>query len=95
MSKLTLAQANKIIEAALANARQLKIKPLAVAVLDDGGHIKSVQREDDATMFRVDVAVGKARRFGRAPRHDPRLRSARDPCPLEEGEVVLRRSAAI
>jgi uncharacterized protein GlcG (DUF336 family) len=60
MSKLTLAQANKIIEAALANARQLKIKPLAVAVLDDGGHIKSVQREDDATMFRVDVAIGKA-----------------------------------
>jgi uncharacterized protein GlcG (DUF336 family) len=60
MSKLTLVQANKIIEAALANARQLKIKPLAVAVLDDGGHIKSVQREDDATMFRIDVAIGKA-----------------------------------
>jgi uncharacterized protein GlcG (DUF336 family) len=60
MSKLTLAQANKIIEGAFANARQLKIKPLAVAVLDEGGHIKSIQREDDATMFRVDVAVGKA-----------------------------------
>ena len=60
MSKLTLTQANKIIEAALANARQLKIKPLAVAVLDEGGHIKSVQREDEATMFRVDVAIGKA-----------------------------------
>jgi uncharacterized protein GlcG (DUF336 family) len=60
MSKLTLAQANKIIEGALANARQLKIKPLAVAVLDDGGHIKAIQREDDATMFRVDVALGKA-----------------------------------
>ncbi|MBS0538755.1 MAG: heme-binding protein, partial [Proteobacteria bacterium] len=60
MSKLTLAQANRIIEGALANARQLKIKPLAVAVLDDGGHIKSVQREDDASMFRVDVAIGKA-----------------------------------
>ena len=60
MSKLTLAQANKIIEYGLAYARQLKIKPLAVAVLDDGGHIKSVQREDDATMFRVDVAIGKA-----------------------------------
>jgi uncharacterized protein GlcG (DUF336 family) len=60
MSKLTLAQANKIIEGALANARQLKIKPLAVAVLDDGGHIKAIQREDDATMFRNDVAIGKA-----------------------------------
>jgi uncharacterized protein GlcG (DUF336 family) len=60
MSKLTLAQANKIIEAALANARSLKIKPLAVAVLDEAGHIKSVQREDDASMFRIDVAMGKA-----------------------------------
>lgn len=60
MPKLTLAQANRIIEGTLANARQLRIKPLAVAVLDDGGHIKSVQREDDATMFRVDVAIGKA-----------------------------------
>ena len=60
VSKLTLAQANKIIEYGLAYARQLKIKPLAVAVLDEGGHIKSVQREDDATMFRVDVAIGKA-----------------------------------
>lgn len=60
MSKLTLAQANRIIEAALASARSLKIKPLAVAVLDDGGHVKALQREDDASMFRVDVAIGKA-----------------------------------
>jgi uncharacterized protein GlcG (DUF336 family) len=60
MSRLTLAQANKIIEAALANARSLKIKPLAVAVLDEAGHIKSVQREDEASMFRIDVAIGKA-----------------------------------
>jgi uncharacterized protein GlcG (DUF336 family) len=60
MSRLTLAQANKIIEAALVDARRLKIKPLAVAVLDDGGHVKALQREDDASMFRVDVAIGKA-----------------------------------
>jgi len=60
MSRLTLAQANRIVEAALANARSLKIKPLAVAVLDDGGHVKALQREDDASMFRVDIAIGKA-----------------------------------
>lgn len=60
MSKLTLVQANKIIEAALANARELKIKPLAVVVLDEAGHVKAIQREDAATMFRVDVAMGKA-----------------------------------
>jgi uncharacterized protein GlcG (DUF336 family) len=39
---------------------RLKIKPLAVAVLDDDGHVKALQREDDASMFRVDVAIGKA-----------------------------------
>ena len=60
MPSLTLAQANKIVEAALAKAREMKIKPLAVAVLDSSGHLKSLQREDEASMFRVDVAMGKA-----------------------------------
>jgi uncharacterized protein GlcG (DUF336 family) len=60
MSKLTLEQANKIIEAAFAKAREMKVKPLAVAVLDDGGNVKSLQRQDDASMLRNDVAIGKA-----------------------------------
>ena len=60
MPTLTLAQANKIVEVALAKAREMKIKPLAVAVLDQSGHVKSLQREDGASMFRCDVAVGKA-----------------------------------
>jgi len=60
MSKLTLAQANKIIEAAFAEARKMKVKPLAVAVLDEAGHVRSLQREDGASMFRNDVATGKA-----------------------------------
>ena len=60
MSPLTLAQANKIVEVALAKAREMKIKPLAVAVLDQSGHVKSLQREDGASMFRFDVATGKA-----------------------------------
>ena len=60
MSKLTLAQANKIVEVALAKAREMKIKPLAVAVLDDAGHVKSLQREDAASMFHNDIAIGKA-----------------------------------
>src|SRR5437667_5897540 len=60
MSKLTLKQANTIIERALEKARAMKIKPLAVAVLDDAGHVKAAQREDGASMFRFDVALGKA-----------------------------------
>ncbi|MCA0302182.1 MAG: heme-binding protein [Proteobacteria bacterium] len=60
MSTLTLAQANRIIEVALAKAREMKIKPLSVAVLDAAGHVRAMQREDGASMFRNDVAVGKA-----------------------------------
>ena len=60
MSTLTLAQANRIIQVALERAREMKIKPLSVAVLDASGHVRALQREDGATMFRNDVAVGKA-----------------------------------
>jgi uncharacterized protein GlcG (DUF336 family) len=60
MAKLTLQQANKIIEGALAKAREMKIKPLGVVVLDESGHLKAAQREDAASMFRIDIATGKA-----------------------------------
>lgn len=60
MSKLTLKQANLVIDKALERARQMKIKPLAVVVLDDAGNVKAAQREDGASMFRFDVAQGKA-----------------------------------
>jgi uncharacterized protein GlcG (DUF336 family) len=60
MAKLTLKQANTIADQALAKAREMKIKPLAVVVLDDSGNIVASQREDNASMFRFDVALGKA-----------------------------------
>jgi uncharacterized protein GlcG (DUF336 family) len=60
MPRLTLKQANIIIEKGLAKAREMKIKPLAIVVLDDSGNIVSAQREDGASMFRMDVAKGKA-----------------------------------
>jgi uncharacterized protein GlcG (DUF336 family) len=60
MSRLTLKQANAIIDKALEKARAMKIKPLAVVVLDDAGNVKAAQREDGASMFRFDVALGKA-----------------------------------
>ena len=60
MDGLTLRQANQIIEAALAKARAMQIKPIAVVVLDDSGNVKAAQREDGASMFRFDVAQGKA-----------------------------------
>lgn len=60
MSRITLAAANAIIEGALADGRSKDAKPLAVVVLDDSGHMVAAQREDGATMFRIDVALGKA-----------------------------------
>ena len=60
MSTLTLAQANKIVEVAFAKAKEMNVKPLAVAVLDEAGHVRSLQRQDAASMLRNDVAVGKA-----------------------------------
>jgi uncharacterized protein GlcG (DUF336 family) len=60
MATLNLAKANEIIANALKRAREMKIKPVTVVVLDDSGHLKAMQREDGASMFRVDVATGKA-----------------------------------
>jgi len=60
MSRLTLKQANTIVEKAFEKAREMKIKPLAVVVVDDSGNIVSAQRQDGASMFRVDVGLGKA-----------------------------------
>ena len=60
MSRITLQQANTIIAKAFAKAREMKIKPLGVVVLDASGHIVSAQREDGASMFRLDIAQGKA-----------------------------------
>jgi len=60
MAKLTLKQANAIVEHALAKAREMRIKPLGVVVLDASGHMIAAQREDGASMFRLDIATGKA-----------------------------------
>jgi len=60
MSRITLKQANLIIEKAFEKAKEMKIKPIAVVVLDDSGNIVSAQRQDNASMFRIDVGLGKA-----------------------------------
>ena len=60
MSSLTLTQANQIITAALAKSRAAGYKPMGIAVLDDGGALKAFAREDGASMFRFEIAQGKA-----------------------------------
>jgi uncharacterized protein GlcG (DUF336 family) len=57
---ITLDQANKIIAIALQRSSESGYKPMAVVVLDASGHTKSAQRQDGASMFRIDIATGKA-----------------------------------
>jgi uncharacterized protein GlcG (DUF336 family) len=59
-ARLTLTQANTIVAKSLERAREQGFAPLSVVVLDDSGELKAMQREDGASMFRFDVAVGKA-----------------------------------
>ncbi len=57
---ITLAQAERIIEVTLAKAAELGLKPLTVAVLDAGGHLKALARQDGASTLRPEMAQGKA-----------------------------------
>lgn len=57
---LTLDQANRIIAAAFARSAEAGFKPMGIVVIDDAGHIKSAQRQDGASMLRLDIARGKA-----------------------------------
>jgi len=60
MNPLTLTQALRVIEGALAKAAELKCEPLTVVVLDAGGHEVAVQRQDRSGILRVDIARAKA-----------------------------------
>lgn len=57
---LSLHAAQSIIAGALGAARQRAAKPLAVVVLDAGGHPIAFAREDGASLFRFDIARAKA-----------------------------------
>lgn len=60
MTTLTLDTARTIIAAALAKGAELKLKPLTVAVLDAGGALVALERQDGASRMRPDIAIGKA-----------------------------------
>jgi len=60
MVRLNLEMANAIVTATLQKARETNTLPLAVAVLDETGQLKSFQREDETSLMRTDVATGKA-----------------------------------
>lgn len=57
---LTLDIASKIIATALETAKQKKIKPLSVVVLDARGALKAAAAQDGTSLMRSEVAHGKA-----------------------------------
>ncbi len=57
---LDLDTARTIVAAARAAGHDQGFKPLTVVVLDPGGHVIAVEREDGASMKRFEIAFGKA-----------------------------------
>jgi len=57
---LSLNQANQIITAALAKARDHNLKPVSVIVLDARASLVAAQSEDGVSIMRAQVAHGKA-----------------------------------
>ena len=55
-----LETAKSITAGARAAAREYGLKPLTVVVLDQGGHVVSVEREDGSSNNRFEIAFGKA-----------------------------------
>ena len=60
MSRLTLAEADTIIDATIAKGHELELGRLSVVVLDDGGHPIAMKRDDGSEFLRPQIALGKA-----------------------------------
>lgn len=60
MTLLTLTEAQTIVAAALEHGRKLNLEPMTIAVLDAGGTLKAMAREDGSGLIRPDIAFAKA-----------------------------------
>jgi len=57
---LTIAETTRILDAARAEADERKW-PVAIAVVDDGGHLLGLLRLDNCAPIGSEIAIGKAR----------------------------------
>jgi len=57
---ITLDQARAVIAGTLAAGHEQGFNPLTVVVLDAGGHVTAVEREDGSSTKRFEIAHGKA-----------------------------------
>ena len=57
---ITLSQAEKVIDAIIARARELNCRPISVVVVEPGAIVKAFKKEDGSAMLRFEMAMGKA-----------------------------------
>jgi uncharacterized protein GlcG (DUF336 family) len=57
---LTLEQARTIAKEAFAHGKEQAFAPLTIAVLDVGGHILLLERDERSGILRPDIAIAKA-----------------------------------
>jgi uncharacterized protein GlcG (DUF336 family) len=60
MTTLRLEDAQRIAAAAREKGEELGLEPLTIAVLDRGGHLRLLEREDGSALLRPDIATAKA-----------------------------------
>lgn len=60
MTKITFDKARLIMDAAFSKGAELGLKPLGVAVLDAGGHLRAYLAQDGTSFLRPEIASGKA-----------------------------------
>ncbi|MEZ8140732.1 GlcG protein [Enterovibrio norvegicus FF-162] len=60
MENLTMIKALEITTQVFLAAQNRKTAPLTVAILDKGGALISLQRQDGSSMMRPEIAIGKA-----------------------------------
>lgn len=58
---MTLDLAFQLISSARSHAKETGLKPLTIAVLDAGGFLTAIAREDGTSNLRPEIAQGKAR----------------------------------
>jgi uncharacterized protein GlcG (DUF336 family) len=60
VTTLDLETARAIVAGARTHAAEAGFKPMTVVVLDAGGHVLAVEREDGSSMSRFEIGYGKA-----------------------------------
>jgi uncharacterized protein GlcG (DUF336 family) len=60
MTAITLAQADRLIDAILSRGDELGCRPLSVIVVEPGCKVKAFKKQDGSSMIRFEMAYGKA-----------------------------------